>query len=76
MIKYFHFARMAFQDYNNHHVRLATRFCVYILLAWVMIMLWRVVYESGHGPAGISLHDMGWYNGIVQMMFFLLEQLY
>ena len=76
MIKYFHFARMAFQDYMNHHVRLATRFCVYILLAWVMIMMWRVVYASGHGPEGISLHDMGWYNGIVQMMFFLSPRLF
>lgn len=76
MIKYFHFARMAFQDYANHHVRLATRFCVYILLAWVMISLWKVIYASGHGPSGITLHDMGWYNGIVQMMFFLSPRLF
>ncbi len=76
MIKYFHFARMAFQDYANHHVRLATRFCVYTLLAWVMISLWKVIYASGHGPSGITLHDMGWYNGIVQMMFFLSPRLF
>ncbi len=76
MLKYFHFARMAFQDYSNHRVRLTTRFLVYILLAWVMIAMWQVIYASGHGPAGISLHDMGWYNGIVQMMFFLSPRLF
>jgi ABC-2 type transport system permease protein len=76
MIKYFHFARMAFLDFARHHVRLLTRLCVYLLLAWVMTAMWRVIYEAGHGPAGISLHDMGWYNAIVQMMFFLSPRLF
>lgn len=76
MMKYFHFARMAFSDYTNHRIRMVTRFSVYMLLAWVMIAMWRVIYASGHGPAGISMLDMGWYNGIVQMMFFLSPRLF
>jgi len=76
MLKYFHFARIAFVDYTNNRLRMSTRFLVYILLAWVMIAMWRVIYASGHGPQGISLIDMGWYNGIVQMMFFLSPRLF
>lgn len=75
-MKYIHFARMAFADYTNHRLRMLTRFSVYMLLAWVMIAMWRVIYASGHGPAGIPLLDMGWYNGIVQMMFFLSPRLF
>lgn len=76
MMKYFHFARMAFADYTNNRLRMTTRFVVYMMLAWVMIGMWRVIYATGHGPVGISLHDMGWYNGIVQMMFFLSPRLF
>lgn len=76
MMKYFHFARMAFADYTNNRLRMLTRFFVYMLLAWVMIAMWRVIYAAGHGPSGISVIDMGWYNGIVQMMFFLSPRLF
>lgn len=76
MMKYFHFARMAFADYANHRMRLMTRFCVYMLLAWVMIAMWKVIYATGHAPAGISMLDMGWYNGIAQMMVFLSPRLF
>lgn len=76
MMKYFHFARMAFTDYTNSRMRLLTRFVMYTMLAWVMIGMWRVIYAAGHGPAGISLHDMGWYNGIAQMMVFLSPRLF
>jgi len=76
MIKYYHFARMAFGDYANNRLRMLTRFIVYMLLAWMMVTMWEVVYDTGHGPQGISLLDMGWYNGIVQMMFFLSPRLF
>lgn len=76
MLKYFHFARIAFVDYTNNRLRMMTRFTVYMLLAWVMIAMWQVIYANGNGPAGISLLDMGWYNGIVQMMFFLSPRLF
>lgn len=76
MMKYFHFARMAFVDYTNNRLRMLTRFMVYMLLAWVMIAMWKVIYASGYGPSGITLLDMGWYNGIVQMMFFLSPRLF
>ncbi len=76
MMKYVHFARMAFADYTNNRLRMLTRFMVYLLLGWVMIAMWQVIYATGHGPAGISLLDMGWYNGIAQMMFFLSPRLF
>lgn len=76
MTKYYHFARMAFWDYLNNRLRMTTRFMVYMLLGWVMIAMWKVIYATGHGPEGIPLIDMGWYNGIAQMMFFLSPRLF
>lgn len=70
MIKYVHFARIAFFDHIRNRVRLVTRFMVFTVLAWVMIAMWKMIYLSGHGAAGVTLTDMSWYNGIVQMMFF------
>jgi ABC-2 type transport system permease protein len=76
MMRYFHFARIAFGDHMNNRIRQATRFFVYMLLAWVMVSMWRVIYAGGHGAPGISLTDMSWYNGLAQMMFFLSPRLF
>jgi ABC-2 type transport system permease protein len=76
MMRYFHFARIAFGDHMNNRVRQITRFIVYTLLVWVMVSMWRVIYATGHGAPGISLTDMSWYNGLAQMMFFLSPRLF
>lgn len=74
--KYIYFAHVAFGDHMKNRTRQVTRFIVYLLLAWVMITMWRVVYENGYGPQGISLTDMSWYNGLAQMMFFLSPRIF
>lgn len=76
MNKYLHFARIAFGDHMNNRLRIFTRFLIYLVLLWVMVEMWRAIYDSGHVPAGISWVDMAWYMGIAQMMFFLSPRLF
>lgn len=76
MIKYFHFARIAFGDHMRNRTRIFTRYLVFLLLDWVMISLWQLIYQSGYGPRSISLVDMSWYMAFSQMMFFLSPRLF
>ncbi|HNS45143.1 MAG TPA: hypothetical protein PKH37_07955 [Alphaproteobacteria bacterium] len=76
MLKYFHFARIAFGDHMSNRLRMFTRFLIYLVLLWVMVEMWRVIYHSGHAPHDIPFVDMAWYMGIAQMMFFLSPRLF
>ncbi|OIN86969.1 MAG: hypothetical protein AUJ12_03510 [Alphaproteobacteria bacterium CG1_02_46_17] len=76
MIKYFHFARIAFGDHLKNRLRMFTRYLIFLLLCWVMIAMWQLIYHSGYGPASISVVDMGWYMAFAQMMFFLSPRLF
>ncbi|HRK98387.1 MAG TPA: hypothetical protein PLE43_07930 [Alphaproteobacteria bacterium] len=76
MIKYFHFARISFGDHLKNRLRAFTRFLIFMLLAWVMIQMWRVIYANGHTPDGISLTDMSWYIGLSQLMVFLSPRIF
>ncbi len=76
MIKYFHFARIAFVDHLSNRLRLSTRFVVFMLLVWIMGAMWTVIYKTGHGPASITSTEMIWYMAVGQMMFFLSPRLF
>ncbi len=76
MIKYYHFARIAFGDHLNNRLRIFTRYLVFLLLDWVMIAMWDLIYKSGYGPASIPRVDMAWHMAFAQMMFFLSPRLF
>ena len=76
MIKYYHFARIAFGDHLSGRLRIFTRYLIFLLLDWVMISMWDLIYKSGYGPEQISVVDMGWYMAFSQMMFFLSPRLF
>lgn len=75
IIKYLHMARIALNDHMSHRIRQATRFMVFASLTTVMIILWRMIYQSGYGPPAISLTTMCWYLGLAQMVLFLSPRL-
>lgn len=76
MIKYVHFARMAFADFMRAKVRIFSRFLIYMLITWAGVSMWRVIYHTGHAPSGITVTDMGWYIGLAQMLFFLSPRIF
>ena len=76
MIKYFHFARISFADFMRAKVRIFSRFLIYMLITWAGVSMWRIMYQTGHAPSGITMTDMGWYIGLAQMLFFLSPRIF
>lgn len=76
MIKYFHFARIALGDHLNNRLRQLTRFMVFMVLAWAVTSMWRILYQSGRVPENLPEIDMLWYAGLTQMIFFLSPRIF
>lgn len=76
MIRYFHFARVAFGDHLNNRLRILTRFLVFMLWAWMMLVMWKLISSTGRLPAGIVPRDIFWYAGFTQMMVFTSPRIF